>query len=197
MLLVGGGFGPPLLGLILPATATRIHAPLRWGRTRLWVSLRNVLSKVWLWSFVAAVIAWLLLVPSSSLLVYYFGVNSPNLVMTFILCAFGSLTLTLIIGFAHDAQSKTGATRGSHILLYGQTRLNAMASLSEHYFNNIEAPYKELVWFEHSGHSPLSTQADLLTQTVVEKVLPLANQGYWSIRQKDVTSVPKLYPSCT
>lgn len=107
MLLVGGGFGPPLLGLILSATATRIHAPLRWWRTRLSVGLRNFLSKLWLRSFVAAVIAWLLLLPGSSILAYYFAVNDPTLVLTLILCAFGFLALTIFTGLAHDAQGKT------------------------------------------------------------------------------------------
>ncbi len=115
MLLVGGGFGPPLLGLILSATATRIHAPLTWWRTRLSVGLRNFLSKVWLWSFVAAVTAWLLLLPGSSLLAYYLGVNNANLVLTLILCAFGFLALTIFTGFAHDAERKTDLPRASPV----------------------------------------------------------------------------------
>jgi hypothetical protein len=106
MLLVGGGFGPPLLGLILSATATRIHAPLRWWRTRLSVELWSFLNALWPWSFAAAVIAWLLLLPGSSLLSYYFGVNDPNLVLMFILFAFGFLLLTIFSGFARDAHSQ-------------------------------------------------------------------------------------------
>jgi hypothetical protein len=110
MLLVGGGFGPPLLGLILSATATRIHAPLTWWHTRLSVGLRNFLSKLWPWLFAAAVIAWLLLFPGSSLLATFFGMNNPNLVLTLILCAFGFLALTIFTGFAHDAQGKTDSS---------------------------------------------------------------------------------------
>lgn len=33
LLLVGGGFGPPLLGILLGAAATGINAPLGWWRT--------------------------------------------------------------------------------------------------------------------------------------------------------------------
>lgn len=106
MLLVGGGFGPPLLGLILSATATRIHAPLRWWHTRLSTESRSFLSTLWPWLFTAAVIAWLLLLPGSSILSYYFRVNDPNLVLTFILCAFGFLLLTIFSGFARDAHSQ-------------------------------------------------------------------------------------------
>jgi hypothetical protein len=111
MLLVGGGFGPPLLGFILSATATRSHAPLTWWRKRLSVETRNFLSRLWLWSFTAAIIAWLLVLPGSNILAYYFGVNNPNLVLTLILCAFGFLALTIFTGFAHDAQHKTDVTR--------------------------------------------------------------------------------------
>jgi len=35
MLLVGGGFGPPILGIIVGVAATRINAPPAWWRTHL------------------------------------------------------------------------------------------------------------------------------------------------------------------
>jgi hypothetical protein len=106
MLLVGGGFGPPLLGLILSVAATRIHAPLSWWHTRLSVELLSFLSRLWPWFFTAAIIAWLLLLPGSSILSYSFGVNDTNLTLTFILFAFGFLLLTIFSGFARDAHSQ-------------------------------------------------------------------------------------------
>jgi len=64
---------------------------------------------LWLWSFVAIVIPWLLLMPVTILLDHFFGVSNPNLVvpaLTF--CAFGFLLLTVFAGFAYDIQSKPG-----------------------------------------------------------------------------------------
>ena len=103
MLLVGGGFGPPILGIIVGAAATRINAPLTWWRAHLPAGLRCFLGKLWLWSFSACLIAWLLLFPGSILLDYFFGVNNPNLIYTFIFSAFGFLVLTVFTGFAHDS----------------------------------------------------------------------------------------------
>ena len=103
MLLVGGGFGPPILGIIVGAVATRINAPLTWWRTHLPVSLRRFLGRLWPWSFAACIIAWLYLFPGSILLDYFFGVGNPGTIGIFALSAFGSLLLTIVAGFAHDS----------------------------------------------------------------------------------------------
>lgn len=104
MLLVGAGFGPPLLGIILSLAATRINAPLTWWRKHLSGGLRHFFGKLWLWSFVAGMIAWLLLFPGLSILNYFFGVNNLSLILIIILSAFGFLFLTIFTGFAHDSQ---------------------------------------------------------------------------------------------
>ena len=104
MLLAGAGFGPALLGIILSAAATRINAPLTWWRTHLSGGLRRFFEKLWLWSFVAGVIAWLLLFPGLSILNYFFGVDNLTLTIVTILSAFGFLLLTIFTGFVHDSQ---------------------------------------------------------------------------------------------
>jgi len=106
MLLVGAGFGPPLLGIILSPAATRINTPLTWWRTRLPGGLRRFLGKLWPWSFTAGLIAWLLLFPGLPILSYFFGVDNLYLILIIILAAFGFLLLTIFTGFAHDAQGK-------------------------------------------------------------------------------------------
>ncbi|WP_180969944.1 alpha/beta fold hydrolase [Deinococcus planocerae] len=59
--------------------------------------------------------------------------------------------------------------------LIGRHDLNAMASLSERYFERIRAPHKELIWFGRSGHNPnYGCEADLFTRTVIERFRPLA-----------------------
>jgi hypothetical protein len=70
MLLVGGGFGPPIIGIIVGVAATRINAPLSWWRTHLYSGSRRFLAKVWPWSYVAGIFAWLLLLPGTILLDY-------------------------------------------------------------------------------------------------------------------------------
>ena len=110
MLLVGGGFGPPILGMIVGVAATRINAPLRWWRTQPSSGSRHFLAKVWPWCFVAGVIAWLLLLPGTILLDFFFGVYIPDVVVYVLsLCAFGLLLLTVLAGFAHDIQQRTNS----------------------------------------------------------------------------------------
>ena len=104
MLLVGGGIFPPIIGIIIGALGTRINAPLTWWRAHLSVGLRRFLGKVWPWSFVACLIAWLLLFPGINILGYFFGVNNPNLTVILIFFALGSLLLTILTGFVYDIQ---------------------------------------------------------------------------------------------
>jgi hypothetical protein len=108
MLLVGGGFGPPLLGIILGVAATRINAPFRWWRTHQSPGARQFLTKLWPWSLVAGFIAWLLLLPGSTLLDYFVGVTNPERTMaTLVFSAFGLLLLAILTGFVHDTQRQT------------------------------------------------------------------------------------------
>jgi hypothetical protein len=110
MLLVGGGFGPPLLGVILGVAATRIHAPFRWWRTHQSSGARQFLTKLWPWSVVAGLIAWLLLLPGSTLLDYFVGVTNPERTMaTLVFSAFGLLLLAIVTGFVYDTQRQIEA----------------------------------------------------------------------------------------
>jgi hypothetical protein len=112
MLLVGGGFGPPLLGIIVGTTATRIDAPLTWWRTRLSMGVRHVLGKLWSWLFVAALVAWLLLCPGSMLLDYVFTMGHAELLVPVLtLLSFGFLLLAIVAGLAHDSQRQIGSHR--------------------------------------------------------------------------------------
>lgn len=109
LLLVGGGFGPPLLGIILGTAATKINAPLAWWRAHLSRDSRNFLAGLWPLSFMFAFIAWLLVMPGSLLLDYFVGLNNPDLLIsTLTLSAFALLLLTIVTGFAHDLQRQIG-----------------------------------------------------------------------------------------
>jgi len=55
--------------------------------------------------------------------------------------------------------------------LIGRHDVNASPELAEDYFNLLQAPHKELVWFEHSGHTPWTSEADRFVDVVVNTVL--------------------------
>lgn len=114
MLLVGGGFGPPVFGVILGLAASRIHAPLTWWRTHLPAGLRRLLGQLWPWSLSTGVIAWLSMLPGTSILAYFFGVENPNLVYVLVLCMFGLLFLTIIAGFASDIERQMVSLSGAY-----------------------------------------------------------------------------------
>jgi hypothetical protein len=109
MLLMGAGFGPPLVGFILGAAATRINKPLAWWRRHLSLGMRRVLSKLWPWCYGAALIAWLLLFPGLGLFDIFLGVNNAAFASSVILAAFGLLLLTIVAGFAYDIQRQTSS----------------------------------------------------------------------------------------
>ena len=58
----------------------------------------------------------------------------------------------------------------------GRWDVNAMSSLVEEYYNLLDAPHKELIWFENSGHDPLYEEsqhfADVMVNTVLAQTQP-------------------------
>lgn len=105
LFLVGGGFGPPLLGIIVGATATRVCAPLPWWRARLAGRRQSFLATLWPWAFAAAVVAWLSIFPGTVLVDYLFGLSGQELpVYLTILAAFVLLVLSIVSAFAYYLQ---------------------------------------------------------------------------------------------
>lgn len=117
LLLVGGGFGPPVLGIIVGAAGTRINAPLSWWRAHLSDGARGLLAKLWPWSFGVSLTAWLLLFPGTIIFAYLFGTDDTSPVTTAVvaalpLVAFGTLLMTIVAGFARDAAGGLAALTG-------------------------------------------------------------------------------------
>jgi len=110
LLLVGGGFGPPLLGIIVSLTAMRIGGPFEWWGTRLVPASGHPLAQAWPWVFGACVGAWLMLVPGLPILSETLGVDNPNLVVALSSTAIGLLALTIVSALARDAERWTGAS---------------------------------------------------------------------------------------
>ena len=59
--------------------------------------------------------------------------------------------------------------------LIGRHDVNAPPVLAEEYFELLNAPHKELIWFERSGHNPWVTESDKFVYVIVNKVLSETN----------------------
>ena len=55
--------------------------------------------------------------------------------------------------------------------LIGRHDVNAPSALVEEYYALLDAPYKELIWFEHSGHTPWTSESDKFVEVMVNTVL--------------------------
>jgi hypothetical protein len=105
MLLVGGGFGPPIIGILAGAAGTGIRSPLTGWRKRLPVNVRHSLAKLWPWVFGVAAINGAFLVVGSVILVCFFGLNNPDLFSNSFYFVVLSLPLTILTGAAYDIQN--------------------------------------------------------------------------------------------
>ena len=55
--------------------------------------------------------------------------------------------------------------------LIGPYDINAPKILVEQYLEVLEEPYKEIVWFEHSGHTTWVSESDRFVKVMVDTVL--------------------------
>jgi hypothetical protein len=110
MLLVGGGFGPPIIGILAGVAGTGIDRPSPWWRSRLSRGVWRSIAALWPWIFGIAVANGLFLVIGSFVLVYLFDLNVPDLFVMSFFFAILSLSLTLAVGRGYDVQrSGSGA----------------------------------------------------------------------------------------
>ncbi len=58
--------------------------------------------------------------------------------------------------------------------LLGRLDMQVVASVAEAYFEVLEAPYKQLIWFENSGHMAPAEEPELFNRVMVETVRPFA-----------------------
>lgn len=110
MLLTGGGFGPPILGIVAVLIALKRNSPLKtWSK---WPSrFHSVLGMLWPWSFGLCLLGWLMLFPGAALIVFFTGVDNALLMIIPILVAFASIPLTLLLGFSRDIQTRNSEPR--------------------------------------------------------------------------------------
>jgi hypothetical protein len=89
LLLVGGGFGPPLIGVLAGVLATRIGSTTSAPRQ----PASRALAGFWPWPLIAAAAFFLGLVPGTALLYLAVGTDEPALVLALTGAAFASAAL--------------------------------------------------------------------------------------------------------
>ncbi len=67
-------------------------------------------------------------------------------------------------------------TQATHLeapvyFLIGRHDIHAPVSLTEQYAAILDAPHKQIVYFEHSGHTSWVSESERFVQVVVETVL--------------------------
>jgi hypothetical protein len=102
MLLVGGGFGPPILGILAGVAGMGMGRPVGWWRESLPAGVWRALGGSWPWVFGVAVVNGVFLVVGSVVLVYAFDVNNPDLFVMSFFFAVVSLVTTVLVGRAYD-----------------------------------------------------------------------------------------------
>jgi hypothetical protein len=104
MLLVGGGFGPPIIGILAGVAGLGTGSPLTWWRNRLPLKVRRGLAAFWPWIFSITVVNGVFLVIGSVIAVYFFDLNNPDLFTNSFLFSVILLILTIVTGRAYEAQ---------------------------------------------------------------------------------------------
>jgi hypothetical protein len=104
MLLVGGGFAPPIMGIIAGVAGLGINAPAPGWCKNLPDNVRRFLASLWPWFFGVCVVNGVFLVLGSLILVYFFNMNNPDLFVYSFFFAIISLILTVITGIAYDSK---------------------------------------------------------------------------------------------
>lgn len=98
LLLVGGGFGPPLIGIIAGVGAARAGVPAR----RRPGHATWIIGRFWPWAWEAAVLGYLSLLPGTIILGWFLGGENASLVASLSLFSFAALIVALGTALAED-----------------------------------------------------------------------------------------------
>lgn len=105
MLLVGGGFGPIVIGVLAGVAGLRINA----RRERPSTGVRRVAARLWPWVFGICLSNGVFLVIGSLILVFFFEYHNPDLFVYSFFFATASLLLTILTGAAYDSEKRRSA----------------------------------------------------------------------------------------
>ena len=82
-------------------------------------------------------------------------------------------TLDVVYPQLWDLDFRTQATKLNVPVYFfiGRHDINAPTSLAEQYYQVLDAPHKQIVWFEHSGHTPWVSESDRFVAEAIDTVL--------------------------
>ena len=103
MLLVGGGFGPPIIGILAGVAGTGIHASSPGLRMRLFGDNGRYAAILWPWLFATAAVSGIFLVIGSLILVFFFGLDNDQLFLNTFYLTILSLFFTVLMTPAYDS----------------------------------------------------------------------------------------------
>ena len=109
MLLVGGGFAPPVIGLLSGLAALGINSPYPWWQAHLQNGPRLFLARTWPWVLGVTLTNGVFLVIGSVILVIFFGLDTPQLFVDSFLVSVPLVLLTILTGVARDLENKPRA----------------------------------------------------------------------------------------
>ncbi len=98
LLLVGGGIFPPVIGILVGGVATRINAPSSSSKARRSTGFRRFLVRLWPFSYAICILTWFAMFPAA----YFFGEQSPLVIVAVLVIALGTLVTTAAAGFVKD-----------------------------------------------------------------------------------------------
>ncbi|GAB3180533.1 hypothetical protein GCM10027291_48300 [Telluribacter humicola] len=76
-----------------------------------------------------------------------------------------------------DLKSQIPAVEVPVYFFLGRYDYNCPSELAADYYNSLQAPFKELIWFEESAHSACWEESDKFNALVMEKLLPAKSEG--------------------
>ena len=76
----------------------------------------------------------------------------------------------------YDFIKDCGPFRMPYYIFQGRLDRNTPASLVQDYYNSIEAPDKDLIWFENSAHGPMGEEPEKFKRLMREKFLKIAKE---------------------
>ncbi len=105
MLLVGGGFAPPIIAILAGVAGLGIGSRHSWWRAHVPINIQRALARLWPWTFGACAINGVFLVIGSVILVFFLNLNNPELFVYSFLLAVLLLLLTIVTGVAYDLKT--------------------------------------------------------------------------------------------
>ena len=116
MLLVGGGFGPPLIGVLAGVAGTQDRERQRGWHRRLPAGGQRLLARLWPFACGVAAVAGTFLVIGSLILVYVFDVDRADLFLNTFYVTVLALIFTVLLAPAYDGRADE---LGTPFLQYG------------------------------------------------------------------------------